>query len=166
MKAWTLNKPAPVSQHPLHLSERAVPRRQMTKSCYESLLADLSNGPPCSRGRLAGSSSPVIPGHQIVGSVAALGSSVEGFALGDRVGVAWLNRTCGICEFCVAGRKNLCDEAMFTGWTVDGGYGEYAVAPAAFTYRLPDGFNDLQAAPLLCAGIIGYRCLRLTGIHS
>jgi propanol-preferring alcohol dehydrogenase len=96
--------------------------------------------------------------------VAALGSDVEDFALWDRVGVAWVNRTCGKCEFCVAGRENLCDEAMFTGWTVDGGYAEYAVAPAAFTYRLPDNFNDMQAAPLLCAGIIGYRCLRLAGL--
>ena len=92
--------------------------------------------------------SPVIPGHQIVASVAALGSSVAGFDIEDRVGVAWLNRTCGVCEFCVAGRENLCEKAMFTGWTVDGGYAEYAVAPAAFTYRLPDGFNDMQAAPL------------------
>jgi propanol-preferring alcohol dehydrogenase len=96
--------------------------------------------------------------------VAACGSRVEGFDIGDRVGVAWLNRTCGICEFCVAGRENLCDEAMFTGWTVDGGYAEYATAPAPFTYPLPDSFNNLEAAPLLCAGIIGYRCLRLTGL--
>jgi len=98
--------------------------------------------------------------------VAALGRRIEGFDIGDRVGVAWLNRTCGKCEFCIAGRENLCDEAMFTGWTVDGGYAEYVVAPAAFTYRLPDGFNDMQAAPLLCAGIIGYRCLRLTGLTN
>ena len=165
MKAWTLNKPAPVSEYLLHLSERAVP----TPSEDELLLRIAACG-ICRtdlhvvEGDLPVRRSSVIPGHQIVGSVAALGSSFEGFALGDRVGVAWLNRTCGKCEFCVAGRENLCDEAMFTGWTVDGGYAEYAVAPAAFTYRLPDGFNDLQAAPLLCAGIIGYRCLRLTGL--
>ena len=165
MKAWTLTKPAPVSQYPLHLTERDIP----TPSNNEILLRVAACG-ICRtdlhvvEGDLPVRHSPVIPGHQIVGSVAALGSSVEDFALGDRVGVAWLNRTCGICEFCVAGRENLCDEAMFTGWTVDGGYGEYAVAPAAFTYRLPDSFNDMQAAPLLCAGIIGYRCLRLTGL--
>ena len=109
---------------------------------------------------------PVIPGHQIVGSVVALGSRAGGFAVGERVGVAWLNRTCGVCEFCVAGRENLCEQAMFTGWTADGGYAEYAIALAAFTYRLPDNFDDIQAAPLLCAGIIGYRCLRLTGLGS
>ena len=165
MKAWTLNKPAPVSQYPLHLTERAVP----TPSNNEILLRIAACG-ICRtdlhvvEGDLPVRRSPVIPGHQIVGDVAALGSSVEGFAIGDRVGVAWLNRTCGKCEFCVAGRENLCDEAMFTGWTVDGGYAEYAIAPVAFTYRLPYGFNDLQAAPLLCAGIIGYRCLRLTGL--
>src|SRR5439155_26372178 len=108
----------------------------------------------------------VIPGHQIVGRIAALGSSVKDFALGDRVGVAWLNRTCGSCRFCRAGRENLCDQARFTGWSVDGGYTEYTLAPAAFTYRLPDGFDDIQAAPLLCAGIIGYRCLRVTGVEE
>lgn len=165
MKAWTLNKPAPVSQYPLHLTERAVP----TPSNNEILLRIAACG-ICRtdlhvvEGDLPVRRSPVIPGHQIVGSVAALGSSVEGFELGGRVGVAWLNRTCGKCEFCVTGRENLCDQAMFTGWNVDGGYAEYALAPAAFTYRLPASFNDMQAAPLLCAGIIGYRCLRLTGL--
>ena len=165
MKAWILNKPAPVSEHPLYLSERAVP----TPSDDELLLRVAACG-ICRtdlhvvEGDLPVRRSPVIPGHQIVGSVAAFGSRVEGFDIGDRVGVAWLNRTCGVCEFCVAGRENLCDEAMFTGWTADGGYAEYATAPAAFTYPLPEGFNDMQAAPLLCAGIIGYRCLRLTGL--
>jgi propanol-preferring alcohol dehydrogenase len=101
-----------------------------------------------------------------VGRVASLGTAVKGFSIGDRVGVAWLNRTCGTCEFCSTGRENLCDRATFTGWTSDGGYAEYAVAPAAFTYAVPDGFDDTQAAPLLCAGIIGYRCLRLTEIKE
>jgi alcohol dehydrogenase, propanol-preferring len=165
MKAWILNKPAPVSDHPLHVSERAVP----TPSDDELLLRVAACG-ICRtdlhvvEGDLPVRRSPVIPGHQIVGRVAAFGSGVEGFDIGDRVGVAWLNQTCGVCEFCVADRENLCDAAMFTGWTVDGGYAEYAVTPAAFTYRLPDGFNDMQAAPLLCAGIIGYRCLRLSGL--
>lgn len=165
MKAWILNKPAPVREHPLHLIERAEP----TPSDDELLLRVTACG-ICRtdlhvvEGDLPVRRSPVIPGHQIVGSVVAIGDRVEDFDPGDRVGVAWLNRTCGKCEFCVAGRENLCDAAMFTGWTVDGGYAEYALAPAAFTYRLPEGFNDLQAAPLLCAGIIGYRCLRLTGL--
>jgi propanol-preferring alcohol dehydrogenase len=108
--------------------------------------------------------SPVIPGHQIVGRVADMGRRTEGFQVEQRVGIAWLNRTDGVCRFCASGRENLCEQSEFTGWTVDGGYAEYAVAPAAFTYSLPDDFDDLQAAPLLCAGIIGYRALRLTGL--
>jgi propanol-preferring alcohol dehydrogenase len=110
--------------------------------------------------------SPLIPGHQIVGRVVALGSNVEDVAIGDRVGVAWLNRTCRACEFCLAGRENLCEQAMFTGWSVDGGYAEFVVTPADFSYRLPENFDDIQAAPLLCAGIIGYRCLRLTDMKE
>jgi propanol-preferring alcohol dehydrogenase len=106
----------------------------------------------------------VVPGHQIVGRVVEKGSRVAGFAIGDRVGVAWLGRTCGACDFCISGRENLCDQPSFTGWTTNGGYAEYAVASASFTYSLPPTFDDLEAAPLLCAGIIGYRCLRLTGI--
>jgi propanol-preferring alcohol dehydrogenase len=110
--------------------------------------------------------SPIIPGHQIVGTIAALGTDVKDRAFGDRVGVAWLHRTCGGCPFCTSRRENLCDEPEFTGWTVHGGFAEHVVAPASFTYALPGGFSDLQTAPLLCAGIIGYRCLRKTGIES
>jgi alcohol dehydrogenase, propanol-preferring len=106
----------------------------------------------------------IIPGHQIVGVVSECGAQVTEFSVGDRVGIAWLNQTCGICEYCRAGKENLCERAMFTGWTVDGGYAEFVLAPAAFTYHLPDSFDDIEAAPLLCAGIIGYRCLRMTGL--
>ena len=117
-------------------------------------------------GDLAVRRSPIIPGHQIVGRVAALGAHVLDFDIEQRIGVAWLHHTCGECRFCRAGRENLCERADFTGWTVNGGYAEYAVAAARFSYPLPDDFDDLQAAPLLCAGIIGYRSLRLTGIDS
>lgn len=163
MKAWLFNQPAPVDTRPLVISDVHEP----VPDEGELLLRVAACG-ICRtdlhvvEGELPVRRSPLIPGHQIVGRVAALGPRVEGFAVGDRVGVAWLNRTCGLCEFCLAGRENLCEEAMFTGWTVDGGYAEYAVAPAAFTYHLPENFDDIQAAPLLCAGIIGYRCLRLT----
>jgi alcohol dehydrogenase, propanol-preferring len=109
---------------------------------------------------------PVIPGHQIVGEVVSVGEDVKDFALGERAGVAWLNETCGACRFCRTQRENLCEHAEFTGWNRHGGFAEYAVALASFIYRLPDGFKDLQAAPLLCAGIIGYRSLRLTGIDK
>jgi propanol-preferring alcohol dehydrogenase len=167
MIAWTLETPALVNERPLHLFEMPLPN-----PAEDELLLRVNACGICRtdlhvlEGELPSRRSPLIPGHQIVGRVAALGSGVEGFAIGDRVGVAWLNRTCGVCEFCIAGRENLCEQAMFTGWTVDGGFAEYAVAPAAFTYHLPESFDDTQAAPLLCAGIIGYRCLRLTEIKE
>jgi propanol-preferring alcohol dehydrogenase len=110
--------------------------------------------------------SPLVPGHQIVGTVDALGARAGRFAIGRRVGIGWLQRTCGRCRFCASGRENLCDAPAFTGWTVDGGYAQYTIAPEAFVYPLPDGFADLDAAPLLCAGIIGFRALRLSGIGS
>jgi propanol-preferring alcohol dehydrogenase len=163
MKAWVLNKPAPVETRPLKSAEVILP----ALAADEVLLRVEACG-ICRtdlhvvEGERAVRPSPLIPGHQIVGIVTALGARVKDFVVGDRAGVAWLHRTCGTCAFCVAGRENLCERAMFTGWTVDGGYAEYAVAPAAFTYRIPENFENTQAAPLLCAGIIGYRCLRLT----
>lgn len=107
----------------------------------------------------------VTPGHQVVGIVDALGAGVDAAMLGARVGVAWLHRTCGACRFCTTGRENLCERPDFTGWTVDGGLAEHVLAQADFVYPLPAGFGDLEAAPLLCAGIIGFRCLEKTGIE-
>ena len=109
---------------------------------------------------------PVIPGHQVVGTVEQAGPRVSRLRAGTRVGVAWLHRTCGKCEFCRTQRENLCDAPEFTGYTADGGYAEYIRAPEAFVYPMPEGFGDLEAAPLLCAGIIGYRCLRQCGIRA
>lgn len=106
---------------------------------------------------------PLVPGHQIVGTVAALGAGAEGFAVGDRAGVPWLGWTDGECRYCRSGRENLCDKARFTGYDIDGGYAEYAVADHRYCFPIPEGFADLQAAPLLCAGLIGYRSLRLAG---
>lgn len=106
---------------------------------------------------------PLVPGHQIVATVAAAGEGAERFALGDRVGVPWLGWTCGECRYCRSGRENLCDRAEFTGYDRDGGYAELAVAEERFCLPLPPGYSDLQAAPLLCAGLIGYRALRLVG---
>lgn len=117
-------------------------------------------------GELPPRKSPIIPGHQVVGIVERSGLQATVHKPGDRVGVAWLHRTCGQCEFCRSGRENLCLFATFTGWTVDGGYAEYIVAPQRFVYPLPAGFSDEAAAPLLCAGIIGFRCLRLSGIAA
>jgi alcohol dehydrogenase, propanol-preferring len=114
-------------------------------------------------GELSEPKLPLVPGHQIVGTVAGAGEGAERFAEGQRVGVPWLGWTDGTCRYCASGRENLCDEARFTGYDLDGGYAEYAVADERFCFPLPDGYPDLQAAPLLCAGLIGYRALRLVG---
>ncbi len=116
-------------------------------------------------GELPPRKSPVIPGHQVVGVVEACGEGARRFATGARVGVAWLNHTDGTCSYCRAGAENLCDNPAFTGYTVDGGYAEHIVAPEDFVYAIPEGFADELAAPLLCGGIIGFRCLRLSGIR-
>jgi len=106
---------------------------------------------------------PLVPGHEVVGRVAALGSGVKGFALGDRVGIPWLGWACGACEYCRAGMENLCPRARFTGYQIDGRYAEHTVADARFVLPLPGGGDDAEAAPLLCAGLIGYRTLRKAG---
>ena len=106
---------------------------------------------------------PLVLGHEIVGTIAALGSSVSRFAAGERIGVPWLGWTCGVCRFCRADQENLCDQARFTGYQIDGGYAEYAVADARYCFPLPESYSDIDAAPLLCAGLIGYRSLRAAG---
>jgi propanol-preferring alcohol dehydrogenase len=106
---------------------------------------------------------PLIPGHEIVGRIAALGPGVDQFVVGQRVGIPWLGWTCGECSYCQTGRENLCDHARFTGYTIDGGYAEYTVADARYCFPLPDEFTDTACAPLLCAGLIGYRSLRMAG---
>lgn len=109
---------------------------------------------------------PLIPGHEIVGRVEKLGGGVAEFHMGDRVGIPWLGWTCGECDYCRSGRENLCDRARFTGYTIDGGYTEYTLADARYCFPLPESFEDVAAAPLLCAGLIGYRSLRKAGDGS
>ena len=106
---------------------------------------------------------PLIPGHQVIGSVVALGPGVERLSVGERVGVPWLGWTCGRCRYCLSGRENLCESAQFTGYNIDGGYAELCVADHRFCFAIPPGYPDVQAAPLLCAGLIGYRSLRAAG---
>ncbi|MGF6786587.1 zinc-dependent alcohol dehydrogenase family protein [Paraburkholderia sp. 35.1] len=106
---------------------------------------------------------PVIPGHEIVGVVAELGAGVSGFTVGERVGVPWVGRTCGHCRYCLSARENLCDDAGFTGYTIDGGYAERTVADSRYCFHLPPHYSDVEAAPLLCAGLIGYRTLSMAG---
>ncbi|HRI54117.1 MAG TPA: zinc-dependent alcohol dehydrogenase family protein [Pseudomonadota bacterium] len=114
-------------------------------------------------GELAAPKPQLVPGHEIVGRVVATGAQVQRFAVGDRVGVPWLGWTCGACSYCRSGRENLCDEARFTGYELDGGFAELTVADERFCFPIPAGYSDLAAAPLLCAGLIGYRALRLAG---
>lgn len=106
---------------------------------------------------------PLIPGHEIVGRVAAIGPGANKFRPGDRVGVPWLGWTCGTCDYCRSGHENLCERARFTGYDLDGGYADYTVADERFCFAIPEGYSDVAAAPLLCAGLIGYRCLRMAG---
>lgn len=114
-------------------------------------------------GELAHPKLPLIPGHEIVGTIEQLGAGATRFKIGDRVGVPWLGWTCGHCEFCLNGKENLCDQAKFTGYTLDGGYAEFTVADERFCLPIPDSYSDAEAAPLLCAGLIGYRSLAKTG---
>jgi propanol-preferring alcohol dehydrogenase len=163
MKDCLLRAPAPVESYPLEYTEVPVPEpgpRQVLVRVNACAVCrtDLH----IVEGELAVRKSPVILGHQVVGTVER---DAGEFKRGDRVGIAWLHRTDGTCEYCLAGKENLCDHADFTGWTVDGGYAEYALADERFLYRIPDGFPDLHAAPLLCAGIIGFRSLRLSAIQ-
>jgi propanol-preferring alcohol dehydrogenase len=165
MKACLLRSIAPIESHPLELTEAPTPRPKS-----DELLVEVSVCGVCRtdlhviEGELSRQILPIIPGHQIVGRVAEIGDQVTRYRIGDRVGIPWLHRTCGRCEFCRDGRENLCEDGTFTGWTVDGGYAEYAVAPADFVYPIPAPLDDAEAAPLLCAGIIGFRSLRLSGI--
>jgi propanol-preferring alcohol dehydrogenase len=161
MQAWVVTDPGPIDEHSLELVERPVPEpgpsevRVRVSTCGVCR-TDLH----LAEGDLPPRRSQVTPGHEVVGVVDAIGPGTEQSLLGDRVGVPWLAHTCGACRFCRSARENLCVEPRFTGWDVDGGYAEYLVADAAYVYRLPDEFGDLEAAPLLCAGIIGFRSLR------
>ncbi len=165
MRAMRLDQSADVSTEPLVLAEVSAPepgpgqvrvRVQVCGVCRTDLHVVEGDLPQAKR--------PIIPGHEVVGTVDRVGHGVRTVKEGDRVGIAWLQQTCGRCEFCVSQRENLCAQATFTGYHVDGGYAEYALVPAEFAYPIPPVFGDEEVAPLLCAGIIGYRSLRLSGV--
>jgi alcohol dehydrogenase, propanol-preferring len=167
MKAWVLPKPGPVEANPLELREMPVPEPGAGEVLVRiNACAICRTDLHVVEGELPPRKTNVIPGHQIVGVVERLGAGAAKYAIGARVGIAWLHKTDGTCAYCRSGRENLCDSPEFTGYTVDGGYAQYARAPEDFVYPIPDGFADLQAAPLLCAGIIGFRCLRVSGITA
>ena len=166
MRAMLLEKPRPAEENPLRLAELPLPdpapgeirvRVRACGVCHTDL--------HIVEGDLPLPKLPVVPGHQIVGTVDALGAGVNEFREGDRVGVPWLYSTCGECPYCRKGLENLCERGRFTGFHADGGYAEAMVAPAAFAYALPGNFSDLEAAPLLCAGVIGYRALKLSNLQ-
>ena len=161
MRAWVVSTPGPMSTNPLRDQRRPIPE----PGPGEVLVAVAACG-VCrtdlhvAEGDLAVRRPGVVPGHEVVGRVVATGPGADRFAVGDRVGIAWLRSTCGACRWCRSGRENLCARSRYTGWDEDGGYAEYAVAPQAYAYRIPSEYDDRAAAPLLCAGIIGYRALR------
>lgn len=167
MRTWIVDHPGPVDTHPLRRIERDDPQPgpgqlRVRVSCCGVCRTDLH----LAEGDLTPRRRHVAPGHEVVGRVDALGPGAHRFAIGERVGVAWLARTDGSCRFCRSGRENLCVEPRFTGWDVDGGYADACLAEEAYAYRLPDAIDDEHAAPLLCAGIIGYRSLLCAAVPA
>jgi alcohol dehydrogenase, propanol-preferring len=161
MRAWEIASPGPIDSHPLRLVERPVPRPGPGQIRIEvSVCGVCRTDLHLAEGDLPPHRPRAVPGHEVVGRVAESGTGSTRFPIGQRVGAAWLASTCGRCRFCRQGRENLCLEPHFTGWDVDGGFAEHMVADERFVYPLPDRFDDEAAAPLLCAGIIGYRSLR------
>ncbi len=166
MKAQVLYATAPINLAPLELSE--VPRPVPTA---DDLLIAVQVCGVCHtdlhviEGELPAPKLPLIPGHEVVGVVEAVGERVTRFRVGERVGVTWLHDTCGECDFCKRGQENLCGAAHFTGYTANGGYGEYMTVPEEFAVPIPERFSDVEAAPLLCAGVVGYRSVRLVDLQ-
>jgi propanol-preferring alcohol dehydrogenase len=167
MKACILQSTAPVETNPLAFTDVAKPQPRQGEILVRVKMCGVCRTDlHVIEGELTQRKSPLIPGHQIVGVIEELGTDAPRFRVGERVGIAWLHSTDQVCEYCLAGTENLCDHPTFTGYTVDGGYCDYAVAPEQFVYRIPQEFADEHAAPLLCAGIIGFRSLRLSGVKS
>jgi propanol-preferring alcohol dehydrogenase len=165
MDAWRVVRPGSLASGPLVRSRVPIPepgagevlvRVLACGVCRTDLHVTMGDLPP--------HRSPVIPGHEVVGTVVRTGEGATRFAVGERIGIAWLRHTCGVCRFCRSGRENLCIEPRFTGWDEDGGYAEFATVPQDYAYRVPDAFDDVSAAPLLCAGIIGFRALDWVGV--
>lgn len=160
VRAWVVDTPGPVVTGPLRPADLPEPqpgegelllRVDASGVCRTDLHLAEGDLPPRAPG--------IVPGHEVVGTVVEVGDAVDGFEVGDRAGIAWLRSTCGQCRECLRGAENLCPNSSYTGWDTNGGYAEFAVVPAAYAYRLPSGYDDRELAPLLCAGIIGYRAL-------
>ena len=165
MRAWTVGRPGPVDGGPLRLVERPDPVPGPGELAVRVLACGVCRTDlHVAEGDLPVHRAHVVPGHEVVGEVSGLGDGVNGFAVGDRVGVAWLRGTCGTCRYCLRGAENLCPHSRYTGWDADGGYADATTVPADFAYRLPPGYDVTELAPLLCAGIIGYRALARTDL--
>ena len=161
MRAWVVDRPGPIDGHPLRLVERDPPVPAGGQVRVRVLACGVCRTDlHLAVGDLAPHRPRATPGHEVIGVVDALGPATQRFQIGDRIGIAWLRWTCGTCRFCRSGRENLCIAPLFTGWDEDGGFAEYAVVDERYAYLLPREFSDVQAAPLLCSGIIGYRALR------
>ena len=161
-----LTEPKPIGERPLHLRERKAPAPRA-----DEVVLDVAACAVCRtdlqiiEGDLPSRTLPLVPGHQVVGRVRSIGADVTRWTPGDRVGVGWLGGACGGCAQCRSGNENLCNDAAFTGWNRDGGYAEVMTARADFVFAIPTRFTDVDAAPLLCGGVIGYRSLRLSGVE-
>ena len=167
MKAWQVNTPGPVRTRPLEFTDipRPAPADDellIAVHCCGVCRTDLH----VAEGDLPVHRRRVTPGHEVVGEVVSVGADVTGFAVGARVGVAWLRHTCGHCRYCIAGRETLCPASRYTGWDADGGYAEFLTAPASYVHPLPSGYRSDELAPLLCAGIIGYCALRRANLPA
>jgi propanol-preferring alcohol dehydrogenase len=165
MQAMLLKQPDQIERSPLQLTEMDRPKVRPDEILVKVKVCGICHTDLHTvEGELEPVKQPLVPGHQVVGVVEGMGEEVNRFGKGDRVGMAWLHSTCGRCKCCQEGRENLCESACFTGYHVDGGYAQHTVVSQDFAYPIPEGFSDEQAAPLLCAGIIGYRALRLSEI--
>lgn len=166
MRAMQLARPGPAATHPLRLVDLSDPLPEDGEIVLRvTACAVCRTDLQICEGDLPARKLPIVPGHQVVGKVESVGRGVGGFRVGDRAGLAWLGGTDGTCLHCRDGRENLCVAARFTGWDRDGGYATHAIARADFALHLPEGFDDLDAAPLLCGGVIGYRSLKVSGIR-
>ncbi|MCA4726597.1 zinc-binding alcohol dehydrogenase family protein [Mycolicibacterium fortuitum] len=167
MRAWAVRDPGSIETHPLSYVHKPVPRPEEGELLIKVTVCGVCRTDlHVCEGDLAVHTPQVTPGHEVVGTVAEIGSAVSEYRIGDKVGVAWLRSTCGHCRYCLRGSENLCLHSLYNGWDHDGGYAEYTTVPAAFAYRLPAGYDDAELAPMLCAGIIGYRALRRSGLQA
>lgn len=160
MKAWVVKKPGPIDSDPcpLQLVEKPVAKPQTGEVLVKVLACGVCHTDlHVAEGDLPVHKAGVVPGHEIIGEVVALGQGTRRFHLGERIGIPWFRHACGVCRYCRSGRENLCPNSSYTGWDADGGYAEYTTVPEGFAYRIPEAIDSLHAAPLLCAGIIGYR---------